>query len=43
MNGVELREPSMVIAALERMKDEHRVKVDLVRNKTPRTLTYEIR
>jgi general secretion pathway protein C len=43
MNGLELREPSMVITALERMKDEHRVKVDLVRNKTPRTLTYEIR
>jgi hypothetical protein len=25
------------------MKNEHRVKVDLVRNKMPRTLTYEIR
>ena len=43
INGMELREPSMVIAALEQMKDEHRVKVDLVRNKMPRTLTYEIR
>jgi general secretion pathway protein C len=43
INGMELREPSMVIAALEQMKNEHRVKVDLVRNKMPRTLTYEIR
>jgi type II secretion system protein C len=42
-NGVELREPSMLITALEQMKDEHRVKLDLIRNDTPRTLTYEIR
>jgi general secretion pathway protein C len=43
INGMELREPSMVIAALQQMKDEHRVKLDLVRNEMPRTLTYEIR
>ena len=43
MNGMELRDPSMVIATLEQMKNEHRVKVDLVRNKMPLTLTYEIR
>ena len=43
INGMELREPSMVIAALEQMKDEHRVKLDIVRNETPRILTYEIR
>ena len=42
-NGMELRDPSMVIAALERMKYEQRVKLDIVRNETPRTLTYEIR
>jgi len=42
-NGMELREPSMLIAALEQMKYEQRVKLDLVRNETPRTLTYEIR
>jgi type II secretion system protein C len=42
-NGMELREPSMVLTALAQMKDEHRVKLDLVRNETPRTLTYEIR
>ena len=42
-NGMELRDPSMVIAALERMKDEQRVKLDIVRNETLRTLTYEIR
>jgi general secretion pathway protein C len=43
INGMELREPSMVITALEQMKDERSVKLDIVRNKTPRTLTYEIR
>src|SRR5262245_29332879 len=42
-NGIELREPSMLIAALEQMKDEQRVNLDIVRDKTPRTLTYEIR
>lgn len=43
INGVEIREPSMLIAALEQMKDERRVKFDMVRNETPRTMTYEIR
>jgi general secretion pathway protein C len=43
LNGMELREPSMVLTALAQMKDEHRVKLDLVRNEAPRTLTYEIR
>jgi general secretion pathway protein C len=43
INGMELREPSMLISALEQMKNEHRVKLDLVRNETPRILTYEIR
>lgn len=43
INGMELREPSMLIAALEQMKDERRVKLDIVRNEAPRTLTYEIR
>lgn len=42
INGMELREPSMVIAALQQMKDEHGVKLDIVRNEAPRTLTYEI-
>jgi general secretion pathway protein C len=43
INGMELREPSMVVTALEQMKDEQRVKLDLVRDEMPRTLTYEIR
>jgi general secretion pathway protein C len=42
-NGQELREPSMFLAALQQMKDEQSVKLDIVRNETPRTLTYEIR
>ena len=43
INGVEIREPSMLIAALEQMKDERRVKFDMVRNDMPRTMTYDIR
>jgi type II secretion system protein C len=42
-NGIELRDPSMLISALTQMKDEQRVKLDVVRDKTPRTFTYEIR
>lgn len=43
INGMELRDPSMVVAALQQLKDERRVKLDIVRNQTPRTLTYDIR
>lgn len=43
INGMELREPSMLIAALEQMKNERNVKLDIVRNEAPRTFTYEIR
>lgn len=42
-NGMELREPSMLLTALAQMKDEQRVKLDIVRNETPSTLTYDIR
>jgi general secretion pathway protein C len=42
-NGMELRDPSMVLTALQQMKDEQSVKLDIVRHDTPRTLTYEIR
>jgi general secretion pathway protein C len=43
INGIELRDPSMVVSALQQLKDERRVKLDIVRNQTPRTLTYDIR
>jgi general secretion pathway protein C len=43
INGNELHEPSMLLTAIEQMKDEHRVKLDIVRNKAPLTLAYEIR
>jgi general secretion pathway protein C len=43
INGMEPRDPSMVIAALQQLKDEQRVKLDIVRNQTSRTLTYDIR
>ncbi len=43
INGMEPRDPSMVIAALQQLKDEQRVKLDIVRNQTSRTLTIEIR
>jgi general secretion pathway protein C len=42
-NGMELRDPSMLISVFTQMKDEQRVKLDLVRDKTLRTFTYEIR
>lgn len=42
-NGMELREPSMLISALTQMKDEQRVKLDVLRDKTPQIFTYEIR
>jgi general secretion pathway protein C len=42
INGVEIRDPSMVIAVLQQMKDERSVKLDIVRYETPRTLTVEI-
>ena len=43
INGMEPRDPSMVIAGLQQLKDEQRVKLDIVRNKTQRTLIYDIR
>jgi general secretion pathway protein C len=43
INGMELRDPSMVMAAIQQLKDERRVKLDIVRNETLRTLTYDIR
>ncbi|TKB65445.1 MAG: hypothetical protein E8D47_07095 [Nitrospira sp.] len=42
INGVEIREPGMLITAVEQMKDEHRVKLDIVRGQTPRTITVDI-
>ncbi len=42
-NGMDLRDPSMLVTVLEQMKDEHIVKVDIARDKTPRTFIYEIR
>ena len=41
-NGLELREPSMFLSALGQMKDEQRVKLDIVRNEALQTLTYDI-
>ncbi|THJ11754.1 MAG: hypothetical protein CAF43_003505 [Nitrospira sp. CG24C] len=43
INGMEPRDPNMVIAALQQLKDERRVKLDIVRDQTPRILTIEIR
>ncbi len=43
INGVEIREPGMLLTAVQQMKDEHRVSLDIVRSQTPRTLTIEIR
>ena len=43
INGVELRDPSMVLSLMQQLRNERTVRVDLVRNSQRQTLTYEIR
>lgn len=43
INGMEIRNPSVLMRALEQLKHERRLALDFVRNDTPKTLTYEIR
>jgi general secretion pathway protein C len=44
INGVELRDPGMLLSLFQHLKTERTVRVDLVRDNTQRqTLTYEIR
>lgn len=43
INGVELRDPSMVLSLMQQLRNERTVRVDIVRNSQRQTLTYEIR
>jgi general secretion pathway protein C len=43
INGVELRDPSMVLTLFQQLRQERSVRVDLVRNSQRQTITYEIR
>jgi general secretion pathway protein C len=43
INGVEIRDPNLLISALQQLKDERSVKIDIARNDAPLTFSYEIR
>lgn len=43
INGVEIRDPGMVLTLFQQLRNERTVRVDLVRNSERQTLTYEIR
>ncbi len=43
VNGVEVRDPGTMLRVFQQVKNERTVKVDVLRNNQPTTLTYEIR
>lgn len=43
INGVELRDPGMLLSLFQQLRNENTVRVDMVRNSQRQTLTYEIR
>ncbi|GIW56198.1 MAG: hypothetical protein KatS3mg082_2602 [Nitrospiraceae bacterium] len=43
VNGVEVRDPATMLRVFQQVKNERTVKVDVLRNNQPTTLTYEIR
>ncbi len=43
INGVEIRDPGMLLSLFQQLRDERTVRVDLVRNTQRQTLTYDIR
>ena len=43
VNGVDIRDPSSMLSLLQQLKDERIVKLDMVRNNQPSTVTYELR
>ena len=43
VNGVDIRDPSTMLGLLQQLKNERVVKLDLVRNNQPSTVTYELR
>jgi general secretion pathway protein C len=43
INGVELRDPGMLLSLFQQLRNERTVRVDMVRNNARQTLTYDIR
>jgi general secretion pathway protein C len=43
VNGAEVGEPAALLAFIQRLKDEPRVALDIVRDDAPRTLVYDLR
>ena len=43
INGVELRDPGMLLSLFQQLRNEHTVRVDMMRSSQRQTLTYEIR
>jgi general secretion pathway protein C len=43
INGVEIRDPGTLMSILQQLKQERSVRVEIVRNNQPQTLSYEIR
>jgi len=43
INGVELRDPGMLLSLFQQLRQERTIRVDLVRNTQRQTLTYDIR
>jgi general secretion pathway protein C len=43
VNGVDIRDPSMMLGLLQQLKNERVVKLELVRNNQPSTVSYELR
>lgn len=43
INGVELRDPGMLLSLFQQLRHERTIRVDLVRNAQRQTLTYDIR
>lgn len=43
VNGVDIRDPGTMLNLLQQLKNERVVKLDLVRNNHPSTVTYELR
>lgn len=43
VNGVDIRDPATMLSLLQQLKNERVVKLELVRNNQPSTVTYELR
>ena len=43
INGVEIRDPGMLLSLFQQLRNERTVRVDIVRNTQRQILTYEIR